>query len=113
MQLSLDKTQIVYNDFLTLSGIPTRAFEYKLGNHSALQWLLECYQVKKDKRTGIINDPNSLDQPKYILSLIQKIITVCLKTLEIVEKLKPRLWKNVIIYKLSIISVLESLNNFF
>ena len=58
MKLSRDKTGIKYNDFLTLDGIPAKAFEYRLGNRSALEWVIDQYRVKTDKRSGIVNDPN-------------------------------------------------------
>ena len=87
MRLSKDKTQIVYNDFLTLDSIPTKAFEYRLGNRSALEWVIDQYCVKTDKRSGIVNDPNRHDEPQYILKLIEKVIAVSLETVEIVEGL--------------------------
>ena len=87
MRLSKDKTQIVYNDFLTLDGIPPKALAYRLGNRSALEWIIDQYRVKEDKRSGIINDPNREDDPQYIVKLIGKVITVSLETVEIVEGL--------------------------
>ena len=87
MRLSKDKTQIVYNDFLTLDSIPAKAFEYRLGNRSALEWVIDQYCVKTDKRSGIVNDPNRHDDPQYILKLIEKVIAVSLETVEIVEGL--------------------------
>ncbi len=90
MRFSKDKTQIVYNDFLTLDGIPPKALAYRLGNRSALEWIIDQYRVKEDKRSGIINDPNREDDPEYIVKLIGKVITVSLETMEIVEGL-PKL----------------------
>lgn len=87
MRLSKDKTQIQYNDFLTLDGIPPTVFDYRLGNRSALEWVLDQYRVKEDKRSGIINDPNRPNDKKYIVHLIQKVITVSLETLKIIEAL--------------------------
>ena len=87
MRLSKDKTQLVYNDFLTLDGIPSEALGYRLGNRSALEWIIDQYRVKEDKRSGIINDPNREDDPQYIVKLIGKVITVSLETVEIVEGL--------------------------
>ena len=58
MKLSKDKTQIQYNDFLTIEGIPAEAFNYRLGNRSALEWIIDQYCVKVDARSGIVNDPN-------------------------------------------------------
>jgi predicted helicase len=46
-----------YNDFLTLSGIPQETYDYRLGNRSALEWVIDQYQVSTDKRSGITNDP--------------------------------------------------------
>ncbi len=90
MRFSKDKTQIVYNDFLTLDEIPPKALAYRLGNRSALEWIIDQYRVKEDKRSGIINDPNREDDPQYIVKLIGKVITVSLETMEIVEGL-PKL----------------------
>jgi predicted helicase len=87
MTLSRDKTQIVYNDFLTLGGISPGVFEYRLGNRSALEWVIDQYQVSTDKRSGIVNNPNKLDDPQYIIRLIGKVITVSLNTVKIVESL--------------------------
>ncbi len=89
MRLSKDKTQIQYNDFLTLDGVPSAVFDYRLGNRSALEWVLDQYRVKEDKRSGIINDPNRPNDKKYIVRLIQKVITVSLETLKIIETLPP------------------------
>ena len=90
MKLSKDKTQLKYNDYLTLDGIPSRAFDYRLGNRSALEWVVDQYRVKTDKRSGIVNDPNREDDPQYIIRLIRKVITVSLETVSIVEGL-PKL----------------------
>ena len=87
MKLSRDKTSLVYNDFLTLGNIPTKAFDYRLGTRSALEWIVDQYRVKTDKRSGIVNDPNRIDDPQYIVKLIGKVITVSLETVDIVENL--------------------------
>ena len=89
MRLSKDKTQIRYNEFLTLEGIPAQAFNYQLGNRSALEWVLDQYRVKVDKRSGIVNDPNR-ENDQYIIGLLQKVIAVSLETVEIVEGLPGR-----------------------
>ena len=87
MKFSKDKTQIKYNDFLTLAGIPAEAFQYRLGNRSALEWVVDQYRVKTDKRSGIVNDPNHADDETHIVDLIRKVISVSLETVEIVERL--------------------------
>jgi predicted helicase len=89
MKFSKDKTQLKYNDFLTLEDIPLEVFEYRLGNRSALEWVVDQYRVKVDKRSGINNDPNREEDPEYILRLIGQIITVSLETVDIVNGLPP------------------------
>ena len=87
MKFSKDKTQLKYNDFLMLEGIPSEVFEYRLGNRSALEWVVDQYRVKVDKRSGIQNDPNREEDPGYIFRLIGQIITVSLETVDIVNGL--------------------------
>ena len=87
MKISKDKTQLRYNDFLTLAGIPAEAYEYRLGNRSAVEWAVDQYRVKVDKRSGIVNDPNRADEPRYIVELIGRVMNVSLKTVEIVKNL--------------------------
>ena len=87
MKLSKDKTQIVYNDFLTLDGIPAKAFDYRLGNRSALEWVIDQHRVKTHERSGIVNDPNRGDDEEYIVRLVGKVIAVSLETVGIVEGL--------------------------
>ena len=58
MKLSKDKTTLVVNPSLTLGGIPPETSEYRLGNRSALEWVIDQYQVSQDKRSGIKSDPN-------------------------------------------------------
>jgi predicted helicase len=87
MRLSKDKQTLVYNDFLTLTGIPKETYDYRLGNRSALEWVIDQYQISTDKRSGVTNDPNRDDDKEYILRLIGQIITVSLETVKIVNAL--------------------------
>ena len=87
MRLSKDKAQITYNRFLTLDGIPAAAFNYRLGNRCALEWIIDQYRVKTDRRSGIVNDPNRAEDPEYIVRLLGQVISVSLETVKIVESL--------------------------
>ena len=90
MKLNRDKTELTYNDFLTITGIPTEAYEYRLGTRSALEWIIDQYRIKTDKRSGIVNDPNRpAPEERYIVDLIGRVITVSLRTVEIVGVLPP------------------------
>ncbi|MEV8143806.1 type ISP restriction/modification enzyme [Specibacter sp. NPDC078709] len=86
-----DKTRIVYNSNVTLEGVPTESQRYMLGSRSGIDWILERYQVKTDKPSGIVNDPNDWsrehEQPRYIVDLIGRIVTVSLETNRIVDGL--------------------------
>ena len=88
MRLSKDKTTLTYNEHITIKNIPPRSFEYVVNGRSPLEWIIERYQIKTDKASGIINNPNDWslehDNPRYILDLILSSITVSLKTLDIV-----------------------------
>ena len=77
-----------YNDTLVTRRIPEGAFAYRLGNRSALEWVIDQYRVKTDKRSGITHDPNGYsDDERYIIDLLGRVITVSLKTVEIVDAL--------------------------
>ena len=90
-----DRSRIVYNDWLTLAGIPDEAHNYVVGPRSALEWLIDRYRVKTDKPSGIVNDVNDwgleLDppNPRYIVDLIKRITTVSVETMKIVDSLPP------------------------
>lgn len=86
-----DKTRIIYNAHITLEGIPEEAQRYMLGSRSAVDWIIERYQVKTDKASGIVNDPNDWSrehkQPRYIIDLIGRIVRLSLETNRIVDSL--------------------------
>ena len=86
-----DKTRIIYNSSITLAGIPEKAHEYRLGTRSALDWLIDRYQVRTHNASGIINDPNDwadeVGDPRYILNLVKRVTTVSVRTVEIVDSL--------------------------
>lgn len=87
MKLAKDKTSLKVNDSLTLSGIPREVFEYRLGNRSALEWVIDQYQVSEDKRSGIRSDPNRADDREYIVRLVGQVVRVSVETVRIVNAL--------------------------
>ena len=88
-----DHSVIVYNDWITLTGIPDEAHEYVVGPRSTLAWLLDRYQVKTDKESSIVNDPNDwgaeIGNPCYIIELVKRVTTVSVETMAIVRTLPP------------------------
>jgi predicted helicase len=91
MRFSKDRCSLKVNPSLTLSGIPPETFEYRLGNRSALEWVIDQYQVTEDKRSGIRSDPNRADDPEYIVRLVGQVIRVSLETVRIVKSLPAHL----------------------
>jgi predicted helicase len=89
MRLSKDKLRLSVNSSLTLAGIPAEAFEYRLGNRSAVEWVVDQYQVSTDKRSGITSDPNREDDSEYIVRLVGQVIRVSVETVKIVQGLPP------------------------
>lgn len=86
-----DKTRILYNSHITLAGIPSEALEYVVNGKPALEWVLERYQVTRDKDSGIPNDPNDWarehKQPRYIIDLVKRVVRVSVETMKIVKTL--------------------------
>ena len=83
-----DKSVIVYNNHITLSGIPLEAYDYIVNGKSALEWIMERYQITQDKDSGLENDPNLWsDDPRYILDLVKRIVRVSLETIKIIHGL--------------------------
>ena len=85
---------IIYNSKIVVSNIPEKAYEYVVNGKSAIEWIMERYQVSTDKKSGIKNDPNDwaieVGNPRYILDLLLSIINVSVQTVDIVNQL-PKL----------------------
>ena len=89
-----DRTTMIYNPQITITGIPLEADQYMLGSRSALAWIIDRYQIKKDKASGTVNDPNDwadeVDNPRYIVDLIGKVTRVAVETVRIVDSIDSR-----------------------
>jgi predicted helicase len=90
-----DKTlQVVVNSSLTLAGIPEAVLDFRLGSRSGIEWVVERFQVKTEKESGITNDPNSWGAERhdaeYVVKLISKVVGISLDTLEM-QKDMPKL----------------------
>ena len=86
---------IRYNSSVTVNNIPARALDYKVGSRSALEWMVEMYRIRTDTRgrSGIVNNPNDWasehNEPRVILDLIGRLVSVSMQTLDIVDHLPP------------------------
>jgi len=90
-----DKTTVIYNASITMQNVPLEAYDYVVNGKPALEWVMERQVVKTDKASGIVNDANdyaneTVGDPRYPMELFQRVITVSLETMEIVNGL-PKL----------------------
>ena len=85
-----DKTILIINDSYTIKGVPSKAQEYVINGRTPLEWLIDRYQIKTDKKFGLINNPNEYSEnPYYILDLICRLVTVSVRTMEIIDSMMP------------------------
>ena len=87
MKLGKDERAVIYNDWLTLDGIPPDALEYRLGNRSALAWVIDQYRVERDADGEIISDPNPPDDEEAIVRLVGQVVAVSVETMKLIREL--------------------------
>ncbi|MCG7302736.1 hypothetical protein MHW98_05275 [Winkia sp. ACRQY] len=91
LKKELINNAIIFNDYLNITGIPEKADEWKIGGRSPLEWVLDRYRVTTHKASGIVNDPNDfcreINNPSYIVDLIQSLVTVSLTTQDLLAEL--------------------------
>lgn len=79
------------NSDIVVSNIPAKAYEYVVNGKSAIEWIMERYQVKTDPKSGITNDPNhwseEVGNERYILDLLLSLVNVSVQTVDIVNNL--------------------------
>jgi predicted helicase len=85
------KDTIIYNSAITIQNIPAKAYDYTVNGKSAIEWIMERYQLTTHKESTITNNPNDwakeVGNPRYILDLLLSVINVSVKSVEIVEGL--------------------------
>lgn len=83
-----DLSAIIFNSDITISNIPEKAYEYVVNGRSAIEWIIDQYQVKTDRKSGITDDPNDYsDDEKYIFNLLLRIINVSVQTVDLINSL--------------------------
>ena len=83
-----DKTTLIVNDYVRLSGIPAEAHQYVVNGRTPLEWFIDRYRVTTDKRSGIVNDPNGwFEDPRDLIAAIRRIVHVSVETVRIVNGL--------------------------
>ena len=90
MTLSKDKTSLRYNESLTVVDIPAEVFDYRLGNRSALEWVVDRYRVREDPHgSSIVADPNRGEDAQYIVRLLGQVMHVSVETVRLIAELPP------------------------
>ena len=92
-RLRADKERgvITLDERTTLTGVPSEAWEYRLGSRSALEWVLDQYKEKKPRDPTIrerFNTYRFADHKEKVIDLLQRVCTVSVRTMEIVEKME-------------------------
>ncbi len=85
-----DRTKIIYNDDVTISGIPLRAHDWRLGSKSAVDWVVDQWRYRTHE-SGIDNDPNAWPEfeadPAFLVTLLQRVVAVSMETLDLIDSL--------------------------
>lgn len=98
LKLSKDKTALRINESLTLEEIPPQVFEFRLGDKSGLEWVIDQYRITT-LENGHISDPNREDDPEYIVRLVGQVVYVSMEMIRLYarlrQKVKPEMWVGV------------------
>ncbi len=81
---------IIYNQNITITKIPKKAFEYVVNGKSAIDWVIERYQKTMDKDSLIENNPNDYAGSKYVFELLCRVIKLSEKSVDLIEKISMK-----------------------
>ena len=83
-----DKTELAVNEHIRLQSIPAVAHQYEVNGRTPIEWFIDRYYIKRDKRSGLVNDPNGwFEDPRDLISAFRRIVQVSVETVRIVEGL--------------------------
>ncbi|EJC18056.1 type ISP restriction/modification enzyme [Helicobacter pylori] len=92
VQMKKDKKgdRIIYNNHITITNIPQKAFDYVVNGKSAIDWVIERYSITTDKDSLIENNPNHYAGGQYIFELLCRVITLSVKSVDLIEKISEK-----------------------
>ncbi len=82
--------RIIYNQNITITQIPKKAFDYVINGKSAIDWVIERYSITKDKESLIENNPNHYAGGKYVFELLCRVIKLSEKSVDLIEKISEK-----------------------
>ena len=86
------KTTLIINEHVQLSGILEEAHRYVINGRTPLEWFIDRYKIKKDKNSGITNDPNGwFKNPRDLITAIERIVHVSVESAKIIEALPSKI----------------------
>ncbi|GAA8487273.1 hypothetical protein KKKH46_11170 [Helicobacter pylori] len=89
-EMKKGECRIIYNKNITITKIPKKAFEYVVNGKSAIDWVIECYQKTTDENSLIENNPNDYAGGKYVFELLCRVITLSVKSVDLIEKIREK-----------------------
>lgn len=92
VQMKKDKKgdSIIYNQNITITKIPKKAFDYVVNGKSAIDWVIERYQKTMDKDSLIENNPNDYAGGQYVFELLCRVIKLSEKSVDLIEKISEK-----------------------
>ena len=89
------RTTLIINEHVRLSGIPEQAHQYVVNGRTPLEWFINCYRIKQDRNSGIVNDPNGwFSDPRDLVTAIERIVYVSVESARIIEGLSFEVFGN-------------------
>lgn len=86
------KTTLIINEHVRLTGIPEAAHRYVVNGRTPLEWFIDRYKIKRDKESGILNDPNGwFENPQDLITAIKRIVYVSVESTRIIESLPSQI----------------------
>ena len=83
-----EKTVLIVNDHIQLIDIPAEAHRYEVNGRTPIEWFIDRYRVKRDTKSGIVNDPNGwFEDPRDLIPALRRIVHLSVETVRIVERL--------------------------
>ena len=87
-----EKTTLIINEHICLSGIPEEAHRYVVNGRTPLAWFIDRYKIKQDRASGILNDPNGwFENPRDLVTAIERIVHVSVQSTKIIESLPSQI----------------------
>ncbi len=90
VKMKKEKDRIIYNNHITITQIPKKAFDYVVNGKSAIDWVIERYSITTDKDSLIENNPNHYAGGKYIFELLCRVIKLSEKSVDLIEKISEK-----------------------